>query len=124
MLSPGHCIAPFVNTSAPYTECAVRCWGAAAAARARPGERGWNFPADDGTLQGRVSTVAGSNDAKPGFRNGAPGAARFNKPQGLAVDADGVVFVADTGNHVEILRNSERMFVKSIRKGHHVKNDS
>ncbi|WP_374586244.1 NHL repeat-containing protein [Pseudoduganella sp.] len=34
-----------------------------------------------------------------GFRNGAGVAASFNTPSGIAVDAQGNVYVADTGNH-------------------------
>ncbi len=46
-----------------------------------------------------VSTFAG----KAGFSglvNGTGASARFNKPQGIAVDTAGNVFVADTDNHV------------------------
>ncbi|MBK7579377.1 MAG: hypothetical protein IPI67_04140 [Myxococcales bacterium] len=42
-----------------------------------------------------VSTLAG--DGKPGFADGP--APRFREPAGLAVDAQGNVFVADRGNH-------------------------
>jgi sugar lactone lactonase YvrE len=48
---------------------------------------------------GRVSTFAG----KPGISgatNGLAAAARFNAPLGLAVSASGIVFVADSGNHL------------------------
>lgn len=44
-----------------------------------------------------VSTLAGSGTA--GFNDGEATSARFNKPQAIAVDAGGVVYVADTGNH-------------------------
>ncbi len=43
-----------------------------------------------------VSTYAGSGF---GFANGSTSTARFIEPQGVAVAADGRVFVADTGNH-------------------------
>jgi RHS repeat-associated protein len=46
---------------------------------------------------GAVSTLAGNSTA--GFADGQGSAARFNNPQGVAVDASGVVYVADTGNH-------------------------
>lgn len=46
---------------------------------------------------GEVSTLAGSGEA--GFANGPGPSARFNMPSGIAVAADGRVFVADTGNH-------------------------
>ncbi len=45
---------------------------------------------------GTVSTVAG--DGKPGFADGKGRAARFNGPVGIAVDREGVVYVADTYN--------------------------
>jgi DNA-binding beta-propeller fold protein YncE len=48
---------------------------------------------------GVVTTVAGTAHA-PGFVDGAGAEARFNLPAGLAVDADGRLFVADQGNHV------------------------
>lgn len=45
---------------------------------------------------GGVTTLAG--DGTPGLQNGAGSQARFNAPQGIAVDSDGNVYVADTGN--------------------------
>ncbi len=48
---------------------------------------------------GRVSTLAGKpGDA--GATNGVGSIARFNAPLGLAVSASGIVFVADSGNHI------------------------
>lgn len=44
-----------------------------------------------------VSTLAG--DGTAGFADGPSALARFNNPQGVAVDANGIVYVADTGNH-------------------------
>ncbi len=46
---------------------------------------------------GRVDTLAGQGE---GWRDGPALQARFHTPSGLAVDAAGNVFVADTGNHV------------------------
>ncbi len=46
---------------------------------------------------GRVDTLAGQGE---GWRDGAAMQAQFNTPSGIAVDAAGTVFVADTGNHV------------------------
>ena len=46
--------------------------------------------------QGVVTTIAG--DGTAGFRDGPAGQARFNGPIGLAVDAGGDVYVADTYN--------------------------
>ncbi|MGH8082739.1 MAG: gluconolaconase, partial [Lysobacter sp.] len=45
---------------------------------------------------GSVATVAGS---KEGFADGVGLAASFNTPSGLALDNDGNLYVADTGNH-------------------------
>jgi sugar lactone lactonase YvrE/murein DD-endopeptidase MepM/ murein hydrolase activator NlpD len=45
---------------------------------------------------GRVETFAGG---ERGFADGDGPAARFDTPSALAIDADGVLFVADTGNH-------------------------
>ncbi|HWT00324.1 MAG TPA: SMP-30/gluconolactonase/LRE family protein [Pyrinomonadaceae bacterium] len=48
--------------------------------------------------EGRVRTVAGAGE--PGYRDAAAGAdARFDTPCGVAVDLDGTLVVADTGNH-------------------------
>lgn len=47
---------------------------------------------------GTVSTFAGAS-GKIGHADGARGIARFNNPSGVAVDALGTVYVADTGNH-------------------------
>ena len=46
---------------------------------------------------GAVTTLAGSS--WQGFDDGRGAAARFNCPTGVAVDASGVVFVADRNNH-------------------------
>ncbi|MGH9766282.1 MAG: SMP-30/gluconolactonase/LRE family protein [Blastocatellia bacterium] len=46
---------------------------------------------------GRVRTIAGG--AEPGFRDGRGDEARFDTPCGIAVNTDGSLLVADTGNH-------------------------
>lgn len=45
---------------------------------------------------GSVTVLAGSG--AEGFSNGAASQAAFSSPQGLAVDEDGTVYIADTGN--------------------------
>jgi RHS repeat-associated protein len=47
-------------------------------------------------IDGTVTTLAG--DGTAGFQDGTGGAARFNAPQGVAVDNQGNVYIADTGN--------------------------
>lgn len=47
---------------------------------------------------GTVETVAGSEGAA-GFADGSEAVARFNFPSGVALDAEGNLFIADTGNH-------------------------
>jgi sugar lactone lactonase YvrE len=49
------------------------------------------------TPQGYVSTFAGTANV-PGYDNNIPG--KFNYPQGLTIDSDGNIYVADTENHV------------------------
>jgi sugar lactone lactonase YvrE len=46
---------------------------------------------------GSVRMIAGGGE--PGFRDGAGGEARFDTPCGIAIDRDGSLLVADTGNH-------------------------
>ena len=48
------------------------------------------------TPQGQVSTVAGNG--RPGFADGSAAQAQFNGPMGVAVGADGRLYVADTWN--------------------------
>ena len=51
------------------------------------------------TPGGAVTTLAG-RAAETGTADGAGATARFNSPTGVAVDAGGNIFVADTNNHV------------------------
>ena len=47
---------------------------------------------------GTITTLAGS--AHPGADDGEGGAASFDTPTGLAIDARGTIYVADTGNNM------------------------
>ena len=56
---------------------------------------------DDKHMIGKIadhtwSLIAGNG---PGFVNGHARAARFNRPSGIAVDARGMIYVADSDNH-------------------------
>ncbi len=48
-------------------------------------------------LDGQVETVAGSE--QQGWRDGAKESAQFHSPQGITLDPEGNLYVADTGNH-------------------------
>ena len=50
------------------------------------------------TPSGAVTTLAGSA-GHPGSTDGTGSAARFSSPGGVAVDSDGIVYVADSYNH-------------------------
>ena len=49
------------------------------------------------TTEGVVTTVAGTGS--PGYSDGPANSAMFDTPSGVAVDKDGNLFIADTGNH-------------------------
>jgi sugar lactone lactonase YvrE len=51
------------------------------------------------TTSGMVTTLTGSCGSS-GSADGTNNVARFNSPSGIAVDAAGNLFVADTGNHI------------------------
>ena len=51
------------------------------------------------TPDGIVSVLAGSGAYPGGSTNGQGTAAQFNDPHGIAVAADGTIYVADSGNH-------------------------
>ena len=79
------------------------------------------FVADSGsdtirmiTSNGVVSTVAGSANLA-GSANGTNDTARFNNPEGLAVDGQGDLYVADSGNN--IIRKVTRDKVVTIMAG-------
>jgi sugar lactone lactonase YvrE len=62
---------------------------------------------------GTVSTVAGS---ERGYADGPAAVARFDTPSGIAVDAAGAVYVADTGNNA-IRRISPDGIVSTLAPG-------
>ncbi|MBV9612818.1 MAG: hypothetical protein JO091_10105, partial [Acidobacteriaceae bacterium] len=59
-------------------------------------------------FSGNISTVAGSGVAGNGGDGGAANQAQLNGPQGLAVDAQGNLYISDTGNNRvrEVLANN------------------
>jgi uncharacterized protein (TIGR03437 family) len=70
------------------------------------GKDGWVYFSDTNNhrvrrflLNGNVETVAGTGSPGYGGDGGAAKDARLNYPTGLALDADGNLFIADTGNH-------------------------
>lgn len=52
------------------------------------------------SASGFVSTVAGDPTQPGAYANGGGAAARFNNPQGIALDGSGNLFIADCYNHV------------------------
>lgn len=60
---------------------------------------------------GLVSTIAGAAGL-PGYTNGTAAAAQFNSPMGIAVSSSGLVYVADTGNH--LIRVIEGGYVRTL----------
>lgn len=50
------------------------------------------------STKGAVTTLAGTAFS-PGSADGTGGAAQFHNPFGIAVDSEGNIYVADTGNH-------------------------
>jgi sugar lactone lactonase YvrE len=63
------------------------------------------------TPDGAVSTIAGAS-GNPGFLDGNASEALFNEPSGIYVDGSGIIYVADTGNHV--IRKIEGDIVTTI----------
>lgn len=48
---------------------------------------------------GNVTTVAGGGSQNPGFKDGKGTEARFRFPRGIAIDTQGILYIADTDNH-------------------------
>lgn len=63
----------------------------------------------------RVVVLAG--DGIPGFRDGGPSRAQFSDPWGVAIAADGTIFVADAGVAHAIRRVSPAGFVSTLAGG-------
>ncbi len=59
----------------------------------------WNHSIRIVTPAGQVSTIAGDTGGPGGSNDGIGTAARFFYPEGVAVDRERNVFVADSGNH-------------------------
>ena len=51
------------------------------------------------TPAGAVTTIAGGKSRARAFADGAGPDAKFNNPAGIAVDASGVIYVADVMNN-------------------------
>ncbi|HEY9897991.1 MAG TPA: hypothetical protein V6D00_02310 [Pantanalinema sp.] len=69
------------------------------------------------TPQGRVTTFAG-RAGSAGHADGDAHAAQFNSPTGLAWDAHGQLFVADSGNHcVRMISSDGRVVTAAGRPG-------
>jgi sugar lactone lactonase YvrE len=60
---------------------------------------------------GEVSTLAGTG--APGFHDGNPAIAQFDHPRGIAIDANGTIYVADSVNH-RIRKVSENGHVSTV----------
>ena len=65
---------------------------------------------------GAVSYFAGSPEGAAGFADGEASSAKFNEPFGIAVDAQGFVYVADTSNHA-IRKISPDGYVSTLAGG-------
>ena len=74
-----------------------------------------------------VSTVSGSSSSTDiygfptaGFVDGDNTSAKFNKPRGIAVDSNGIYFVADTGNNAirRIIASKTYTFSGQIKSGY------
>ena len=101
LTSGGDCLRTSAPPNDDYSTCSVMCWGANSANRPVSASRiGWNYTdaAANGQAQGIVKTLAGNGSS--GYMNGIGTSARFRSPTGIAVDVQGMAFVADTGNHV------------------------
>lgn len=73
-------------------------------------------------LDGTVETFAGAGTA--GYADGAMGAAKFNKPQGVTIAANGDIYVSDADNYrVRRIRGSAVETVAGNGMGGHVDND-
>ena len=71
----------------------------------------WNYP-KNAARQGSVSTISGGNGA--GFQDGAASEAKFDRPQGIASDRDGNIYIADSNNHRIRIITSNRTWVQTV----------
>ena len=94
-LEGGPCL---LATTGDFSECAVRCWGDGFVPPV-PYEHGWTYNRSIGQPQGRLTTFSGQV-GNPGHADGPADVAQFDTPQGVAIDLDRNLYVADTNNHV------------------------
>ena len=116
MVSGGACQDPSPGLAFDFAACRVQCWGfggQGARAKSFPAMSPDTMPARDETVgwawresvraarpQGKVWLLMGSPAGVGGHRDGPAAQALLRSPSAVAVDRDGNVFVADTGNHV------------------------
>jgi sugar lactone lactonase YvrE len=96
----------YSGDSGPAVEAALRTFGPAGASGIAADSSNNLYFADQGNQRirrigadGTVSTVAGSGEAGFAGDGGNPNHAKLNYPSGVAIDATGNMYVADSGNH-------------------------
>ena len=68
------------------------------------------------TPQGDVSTVGGRFAEEGGWADGDAAEARFNEPMGIALDDEGRIYVADSGNHlIRLIEDGEVSTYAGVR---------
>jgi sugar lactone lactonase YvrE len=61
------------------------------------------------TPSGTVSTWAGSTTTAEGFTNGIGASATFSEPEGLAIDVDGTLYVADNSEAIRQITQDQHV---------------
>lgn len=85
--SNGLCV---YNPVDQYVYCSLHSFPAIYRFKLKRGDDGW--PELDGEVERYI-------DNGLGFRDGSVTEAQFNQPHGIAIDKEGNIYVADTGNH-------------------------